>query len=64
METEIGSNFWLMAVFGGPVLLGLGLAYAGWQWRHRRKGLDQVSDRVTVQNYREEDARERRRKAS
>ncbi len=29
-------GFWAFAVIGGPVVLALAMAYAIWQWRHRR----------------------------
>lgn len=29
-------GFWLLAVAGGPVILGLALAYGTWRWRQRR----------------------------
>lgn len=32
-------GFWLVAIAGGPVILGLALAYGTWRWRQRRTGV-------------------------
>jgi hypothetical protein len=48
---DIGSIPWFFAVVGGTVVLGLGIAYAVWQWRHRNRRLDPLRERVTRQNY-------------
>ena len=53
----IGSVPWFIAVVGGTALLGAAIAYAAWQWRHRDRRLDAVTEMVTRQNY-AADARE------
>jgi hypothetical protein len=46
--------FWLIEVAGGPILLGIVLAFAGWQWRHRALSLAPLRQAVTKQNYKRE----------
>jgi hypothetical protein len=51
-----------VAVVVGPVLLAIALGYAGWQWRHRRRGLDPVREAATEANYRSESEASRKAK--
>ena len=68
MQSGIGEIVWMMTVIGGPIVLGLVIAYAIWQWRHRRRELDTRREAVTRSNYltenrksEEDEARAKRR---
>lgn len=34
---ELAHALWLLVIFGGPVVLGAGLAYGWLRWRRRNK---------------------------
>ncbi len=51
---ETGAWLWLLAVLGGTAVLGIGLAYGAFQWRHRNRRLDATREAVVRENYREE----------
>jgi hypothetical protein len=46
-----GTISWFLAVVGGTALLGIGIAYAVAQWRHRDRRLDPIREEATKQNY-------------
>jgi hypothetical protein len=57
LEFEPGSIVWLAVVIGGTAILGIAVAFAISQWRHRDRRLDPVREEATRQNY-EADERE------
>jgi hypothetical protein len=54
MEAEGASGLWLFAVVGGPLILAIFLLYGVWQWRHRRRRLDDLREAATRVNYSQE----------
>jgi hypothetical protein len=58
MESDGGFGLWGLAIVGGPVLLGLILAYGIYHSRRRSRRLDDVSEQVTEANYAAENRRE------
>jgi hypothetical protein len=61
MESDGASGIWLIAVFGGPVLLGLALVFGLLRWRKRRASAERVGEAVARDNYAAEAEREERR---
>jgi len=51
--------FWVIAVIGGPVILGIAMMIGLWQWNHRRTS-DRIRDEAARTNYRNEERREKR----
>jgi hypothetical protein len=60
MESDGASGIWLIAVFGGPILLGLALLFGIVQWRGRRRQAERIGEQITRENYAAEAAREKR----
>ena len=57
MESEGGLGFWALAIVGGPIVLGLIIAYGVLQSRRKSGRSHQLTERTTEQNYRAEERR-------
>lgn len=57
MTEAFGGYFWIVVVFGGVFLLGVVMAYASYQSRHRNRRTDPDRERATRRHYAEEQER-------
>ncbi len=57
MESEGGLGLWALAIVGGPIILGMIIAYGVFQSRRKSRRSNQLTERTTEQNYRAEERR-------
>jgi hypothetical protein len=60
MDSDGAGAFWLIAVVGGPILLGLALLFGIAKWRTRRLQAERIGEEITRDNYAAEARREKR----
>jgi hypothetical protein len=58
MEAYGSFGLWAFVIVGGPILLGLIIAYGALQSRRRSRQVKQVTETTTESNYRAEQRRE------